>query len=259
MFVRAVAAALLAVVCFPAAAEIVTLKTRGEVTQSFALVAPEKPVAAAILFPGGGGVTPLDKLVPGQFINRGNFLVRVRYDLARAGLAVAIVDAPSDRQGERGMKGGFRGSAEHAEDIAAVVEHLRARFRLPVWLVGTSAGTESAAFLATRLGERVAGVVLTSSISQRYKMGFSVLELPLATVRVPALIVAHKDDGCWATPAHQAEAIARAFGASSRKEVLIVEGGDPPRSEPCEALSQHGFLGIEKRVVDAIAAFIKGG
>lgn len=45
---------------------------------------------------------------------------------------------------------------------------------------------------------------------------------------------------------------------SPRKKVLIVEGGDPPKSDPCEALSQHGFLGIEKQVVAAIADFIKG-
>ena len=40
-------------------------------------------------------------------------------------------------------------------------------------------------------------------------------------------------------------------------EVVLFEGGDPPESDPCQALSEHGFLGIEKRVVNTIAEFIK--
>jgi hypothetical protein len=38
--------------------------------------------------------------------------------------------------------------------------------------------------------------------------------------------------------------------------VVLLEGGSPPQSEPCQAKSQHGFLGIEDQAVDAIAQFI---
>lgn len=241
-----------------AADPVLSLKTRGEVTQRFVLLKPEKPTVAVILFAGGPGKVPLDRLAPGQFVNRGNFLVRTRYEFKRHGFMVAIVDAPSDRQGSEGMLGSFRGSDEHARDIAAVVDYLKAQTDLPVWLVGTSRGTESAAALATKLGDRIGGVVLTSSMSMRNRQGFSVLEFPLKAIRVPALVVSHKDDGCHATPPSQAEWIAGAMSNSPRKKVLIVEGGDPPKSDPCEALSQHGFLGIEKQVVAAIADFIKG-
>lgn len=237
--------------------EIVTVRTREGVTQSFALLVPDKPVASIILFPGGNGKTPLDKLKPGQFINKGNFLVRIRYELKRNGLTVAIVDVPSDHQDVAGMFGTFRGSDEHARDIAVVVDYLRARAAIPVWLVGTSAGTESVASLATKMGSRIDGAVLTSTISARHKRGSSVFDFPLASVRVPVLVAAHKDDGCWATPASQADRIAEALSASPRKKVLMFEGGDPPRSEPCEALSQHGFIGIEKKVAAAIADFVK--
>lgn len=235
--------------------EIVTLKTREGGTQSFALLASDTPAASVVLFPGGNGKTPLDKLKPGQFINRGNFLVRIRYELARHGLTVAIVDAPSDQQ--LGGMISFRGSADHARDIAAVVDYLKAKAPVPVWLVGTSRGTESAAFLATALGSRIEGVVLTSSITVDNRGGASILGLPLSSVRVPLLVVAHRDDGCKITPASQADIVAEAFSASPRKKVLMFEGGDPPRSEPCEALSQHGFVGIEKKVAAAVADFVK--
>ncbi|MCX5906128.1 MAG: hypothetical protein NTY64_02795, partial [Deltaproteobacteria bacterium] len=42
------------------------------------------------------------------------------------------------------------------------------------------------------------------------------------------------------------------------EEELGDQGGDSPRSNPCQALSAHGFLGKEREVVEAIAAWIKG-
>lgn len=240
-----------------AADPVISLKTRGEVVQRFVLLKPERPVAAVILFAGGDGRVPLDRLAPGQFINRGNFLVRTRYEFKRHGLMVAVVDAPSDKQGSGGMLGTFRGSDEHAQDIAAVIEYLKAQADVPVWLVGTSRGTESAAALATKFGDRIGGVVLTATMSVRNRQGFSVFEFPLKAIRVPALVVSHKDDGCPATPPSQAERIADAMANSPRKKLLLVEGGDPPKSDPCEALSQHGFLGIEKQVVAVIADFVR--
>ncbi len=237
--------------------EIVTVKTRQGVTQSFTLLTPDKPVASVILLTGGNGRAPLHNLKPGQFVNKGNFLIRIRYELQRHGLTVAIVDAPSDRQDESGMYGAFRGGAEHAQDIAAVIDYLKAKAPVPVWLVGTSAGTSSVAALATKPGARVDGAVLTSSMSVRHRKGFSVFEFPLDTVRAPVLVVGHKDDECPYSPGSQTERIAEAFSASARKKALLFEGGDSPRSEPCEALARHGFVGIEKTVAAAIADFVK--
>lgn len=255
----AIAAGLIACAVGPAAAdEIVTLETRPGVTQRFALLAPEKPSAAVILFSGGNGKVPLDKLSPTMFVNRGNFLVRTRYEFERHGLMVAVVDAPSDHQDAAGMLGRFRDSNEHATDVQAVVAYLQKKAAVPVWLVGTSRGTESAAALAAKLGDRIAGVVLTSSVSVRNARGFSVFEFPLDTIRVPALVVAHKGDGCEVTPPSDAARIADALKASKRKKVLMFEGGDPPKSDPCEALAAHGYLGIERKVVAAIAEFVSG-
>ena len=43
------------------------------------------------------------------------------------------------------MNGMFRMSGQHAGDISAVAAHLKKQADLPVWLVGTSMGTFSAA------------------------------------------------------------------------------------------------------------------
>src|SRR4051794_35062446 len=95
--------------------ELVTLATRPDVTQSFHYAAPDGRAAAAlILFVGGDG--KLRSWGPPN-PQRGNFLARVRGQFVERGFAVAVPDAPSDQP--NGM-GAFRGSAEHAADIAAI-------------------------------------------------------------------------------------------------------------------------------------------
>ena len=44
---------------------------------------------------------------------------------------------------------------------------------------------------------------------------------------------------------------------AAKVEVVLLDGGSPPQSEPCEAKSQHGFLGIEDQTVGTVAKFIK--
>ncbi len=107
----------------------------------------------------------------------------------------------------------------------------------------------------------IAGAVFTSSLTRpgaQAEMSDTVFGAPLAAINVPALVVAHQDDGCRLTPPADAEQIRAALSASPRREVMRFSGGAPPRSQPCEALSQHGYLGIEADVVARIAAWMQG-
>lgn len=257
VFPAAFAVALLSVAngAFAAEEGIVRIAPRPGIEQAFFFAAPEKSIAAAILFPGGDGRVDLGKIKAGMFRDRGNFLVRARDFFVAEGVAVAIVDVASDLSS--GHTAASRFGADHARDIDGVVAYLKARTGLPVWLIGTSAGTESAASVGIALGGKIAGVVLTSSITGNSKMHTSVLSLGLEKIAVPVLAVAHRDDACFITPPSGAEKIVAAATTSMRKKAIYFEGGDPPRSKPCQALSPHGFIGIEKKVVAAIAAFIK--
>lgn len=125
-----------------AEATLVLLTTPRGAKQAFILIKPEKPVAAVILFAGGHGGLGL-KSATTMAWGAQNFLVRSRDLFAAQGLMVAVVDAPSDHAS--GMNAVFRMSREHAADIGAVVKHLEAQANVPVWLVGTSMGTFSAA------------------------------------------------------------------------------------------------------------------
>ena len=250
------ALALAAVLAAPAAAEEVkTIPTRPGVTQSFILLRrSETPAATVILFAGGDGALRLGP--DGRMAALGgNFLVRNRARFAEHGFMVAVPDAPSDHASGLSR---FRAGKEHAEDIRAMIATLRAIAPAPVWLIGTSMGTVSAASAAARLREGGAdGLVLTSSITRWNRSeGESVGDVKLKDIRIPTLIVHHRDDACPFTPFSDIPGLVRDLGKTPRHELITVTGGDPPESKPCEARAAHGYLGLDAQVVKAIADWI---
>ncbi len=237
--------------------ELVTVESRPGVVQAFVLIKPVEAVAAVILFAGGPGRIGLSERNGQATIHRDtNFLVRSRWLFAEHGFAVVVVDSPTDRQGKRGMLGGFRNTADHVADIDATIAYLTTTIRLPVWLVGTSRGTESAAYVGIHGSRKIDGLVLTSSIVKSDGDGTSLTDLALAQISAPVLLVAHNDDQCYLTPRSGVEPIARALVNSTDVGIRYFDGGDRPISGPCEPLCQHGFLGIEHDVVAEIARFI---
>ena len=235
--------------------EVVHIPTRPGVTQPALLVMPSQPpVGSVILFAGGDGQLGLTD--GGMHWGRDNFLVRTRGLFADRGFLVAVVDAPSDR-GDRGLAQ-FRTSAAHAQDIAAVIAELRRLAGKPVWLVGTSMGTLSAANAAARIPEAADGLVLTSSVTRRSKSNpDTLMDVDLAEIRLPTLFAHHKNDACKVTPYVDIPGAMRQLKRAPKVELLSFNGGSIPRSGPCDPLSAHGFLGIELEVVDAIAGWIK--
>lgn len=212
------------------AAELVSLATRPGVEQRFILIAPDQPKASVILFAGGKGALNLSSFLGSPTIDwgKGNFLVRTRDLFVQNGFQVAVVDAPSDRQGGDGMYYGFRDSAEHVVDMDGVIRHLRDKADVPVWLIGTSRGTESAAHLAINSKERPDGLILTSSMSVSNNKGTPVTEMDLQKIVIPTLIVGHTDDGCKFTPPDGSERIAGLLVNARNVQVKMFSGGDRP-------------------------------
>jgi pimeloyl-ACP methyl ester carboxylesterase len=235
--------------------DVRTVPARPGVTESFLLLRPDKaPVASVIMFAGGDGNLALTPAGLGQL--QGNFLVRTRQRWVREGFLVAILDTPSDHP--RGLWN-FRTSKEHAADVKQAIAAVRDVAPVPVWLVGTSMGTLSAANAAARIGDGGPdGVVLTSSVTGASKVSYeTVLHGGLEDIRVATLVVHHKDDTCQSSPYSGAEAIVKALKKARAKELMTFEGGSPAISAPCEAKAPHGYLGLEPRVVSAIAAWIR--
>ena len=234
------------------AQEIVTLSTRPEVTQSFFIASrPEDPQTLAVLFPGSGGLIRL-RQEKGQIkFGQNNFLVRSRSEFLKRGVVVAIVDAPSDRQSS-GMSDDFRLGTEHFTDISAVVGELGKRFpSLPIFLIGTSRGTISAAALGARFGSVLSGVVLTSTMfrqagARSNEPGPGLSRFDFATIPVPVLFVHHVSDQCGVTPYGDAARLAGKY------PLISVLGGRSPESGPCDPFSAHGYFGKESETVEEI-------
>jgi hypothetical protein len=201
-----------------------------------------------VLFTGGQGVVGL--LKDGIPHPGGNFLVRSRSLFLAQGIATAVIDVPSDLGL---LSDAARMSARHARDVGAVVADLGQRFpQTRVYLVGTSRGTVSAAYAGAALGTPVAGVVLSSTIFRSSKGGSGLSGFDYRSIGVPLLFVHHVDDACFVTPYGPARELGQTW------PLISVSGGTPARSDACEALSAHGFLGVEAPTIAAICQWMLG-
>lgn len=233
----------------------VTIDTRPGISVGAVVVEPDDaPVAAVILFIGGPGKLRLWRRSRPLPLQRGNFLARTRQMFAGHGLLTIVVDAPSDRRKD-GLVG-FRHSAEHRQDIAAVLRWIRRKADVPVWLIGTSRGTVSVGHLAATL--KIDGAVFTASVTEQSgRRPATALDGRLEAVTAPALIVHNNDDECYVTPSSNVHMIRDRLKNSAAVEVMMFSGGTPTGFDVCGPLSYHGFLGIEDKVVAAIAGWIK--
>jgi alpha-beta hydrolase superfamily lysophospholipase len=229
---------------------LIAIETRPGVKVAYWWMERPDAKATIVLLPGGEGGIGMKAGTP----HSQNFLVRSRDFFADAGYNVAIVGKPSDKEA---LDPRFRAGDEHMADLRAVTEKL-AKLGKPVWLVGTSLGSISAAAAAsTRPPMPIAGIALTSSVtSTSTATPFSVLMLPLAEVHVPALVMHHKYDRCPVCEPGQAYRIVDALVNAPARKLLLVSGGGMPQGPACEALHNHGYIGMEKEAVDDVTAFI---
>jgi hypothetical protein len=213
------------------------------------LVAPAgNPRAIVFMFAGGDGTVAFNSA--GQITHlSGNFLLRTEPLWLAHGFAFATLGAPSSLFGQRH-------TPDYVATIARAIDTVHARINLPVWLIGTSQGAIAAANGAAHLPGRVAGVVLSSSVAGRSSSGETVFDSELGAIAVPALVVANRGDTCPSAGPGYAPQIFAALARAPRKELIYIES-QQRQSGPCEAMSPHGYLGIESDTVQRIADWIR--
>ncbi len=230
------------------------------------------PKAAMVLIPGGNldaGLTGGDPVTGAITGTGGNFLVRSAQLYANAGYQAIVVDRPSDRATSAEINA-YRISVDHAVDILAVLRHLNTD-NLPLILVGTSAGAMSV--VANNL--IAAAIDVSSPVTRNFdpdpylgKPGIPNLQATF--VQRPGRVSWHQDDGCAASRptdslnlfnAVNAHLSSLGISASS----YVASGGTPVTTASsavtpnvCEALSYHGFLGIEPSVASAATNYFNG-
>jgi hypothetical protein len=236
-----------------AADQLVTIPlARSGVSTSYWWMPRDGAQATLLLISGGAGGMGFDGKAP----RSDNFLVRTRDLFAAKSFNVAVLGLSTDM---RVLSQQARMSGDHAQDVLAVAMAIRAVSKQPLWLVGTSRGTISAAAAAMLdQGKDVAGIVLTSGYgADRLKLRSGVLtEQAIDTIKVPTLIYHHKNDGCKETQASGVAGLLADLRSAPIKKLWLVEGGGPPSGDPCQPRGFHGFVGMEQQAIDDITNWI---
>ena len=226
--------------------------SRRGVQQPFWVIERDNASASLVLFAGGKGKLKISEDGIGK--GKKNFLVRTRQKFAEHGFNVIIIDKPSDQA----SLFEFRTGEEHAQDIEAVIQFLRKKYNKPVWLVGTSRGTISAANAAARLrgANGPDGIVLTASVVVASQQA-SLNDVSLANIKVPTLFVHNEDDGCHVCPFSEVEDVMYLLSKVKDKGLQVHKGGNRDGNNECRGMTPHGFYGLETKVVQDIVDWIK--
>jgi pimeloyl-ACP methyl ester carboxylesterase len=255
-----VAVGALVAVSVAQAEEAVDIPTRPDIKVRVLLERPAQPVGSVVLLAGGHGNLDLG---PGGKIGwgGGNQLVRSRAGYARAGFVTAVPDVAPDLKEGSNAAAGYRWSENHARDIGAIVTHLRA-IAQPVYLVGTSRAALSVGNAAARLSgpERPDAVVITAGMFVHVNDKQPSVERNvegLERITLPVLLVHHENDECAYTPASGVARFKALLAAAPRVDTVLMKGGSAGRGNPCEAMSHHGFLGLDDEVVRTVTDWLK--
>jgi pimeloyl-ACP methyl ester carboxylesterase len=228
---------------------VVDIAVPGQGTQRALYASAAQPRLTAILLTGSDGVLTFG--TDGNPSPGGNFLVRTRDQWTQQGFAVILLGSPGDVS-----LLGRRHLPSYAAALDSALDYARRRNSAPVWLIGTSQGTIGAVNGAAHLRSKVAGVVLTSSVTQQGASGETVFDADPGSIAVPALVVGNARDTCHESPPGDMSRLLAALTEAPGKEIMVMQSSDI-RSGPCEGKSPHGYLGIEDAVVQQIAAWMR--
>jgi class 3 adenylate cyclase len=113
--------------------------------------------------------------------------------------------------------------------------------------------------VSSRVREDAAGRLdLASSVTRPGRAGETLFDAEPGAIAVPVLVISNQSDTCAVSPPGDAPNVLAAVTHSPRKELVIVTSSQiAKRSDPCEGMSPHGYLGIESTVVQRISDWIR--
>jgi hypothetical protein len=232
-----------------------------DVTVQYMFHAPAGPAKAmVVLFSGGIGQTGItgDPSTGQVFTSNNNFLVRSAQLFAERGYLAVTIDRPNPAPPDAEYQS-HRLSARHAQDIVAVANHAN-RWARHVFLAGTSSGTLSVvAQSVLGAGTMISSPVTVGSPQVPFIGNTNFPNLVPSFVTVPVHVMAHAMDGCGGTPPANAAALHEQFFLAGISSVYDLMNGGFDRTgiggiQPCDAVTYHGFLGIENAAVSRITA-----
>ena len=171
-------------------------------------------------------------------------------------IALLLVDCRSDSGKECSAK--YQASVQRHSDVAALIQVVRQQ--LPsihkVWLVSSSMGSISSAFMPIHSKGAYAGSIHTAAVTEPYAM-HSYRELggfDYGQITGVQAFVHHQNDPCPMTTYSGATRLAQKFNIP-----LVTVHGGTGFGPPCGAFSEHGFTGKEREVMQHIGLILKTG
>ena len=231
----------------------------GQSMRMLLLTPPGKADGSVILLAGGHGNLQLGK--DGRIgWGKGNQLVRTRASYAAAGFVTAVLDiAPDLKQGNGGVPR-YRWSGKHAQDIGALVKHLRG-LAAPVYLGGHQSArrSRSPGGRERHRAQRPDAIVITSGMLMNVDNTQPSAERNvgrLERITQPTFLVFHSKDACKYSNPSSASKFKALLTKAAKVDVKLLSGGTSTGSDPCEADTHHGFQGQDPEVGQLVAGWL---
>lgn len=217
--------------------EAVRIETRPNSMLNILVEMPEIPSnKILVLFPGKNGRA-----------NVSNILTRTSSLFVGKGVPVATVDSGFYRQSSLI-------TPEHLSDIRRVVEYLEGRGFQSIYLVGTSNGTITVAYIGSNLiDEKIKGLIMTGT--QSYYID---KHIPIGETTYPVLFIHHKYDKCPDNSHDDTLKMSKKYVKSPKVDFITVYGGRNSKRYPCDDMTYHDFWQEETWVVQAITDWVFG-
>lgn len=180
-----------------------------------------------------------------------SFVVRERLRLLDQDIATLVIDCRSDFL--TACDDAYQMTEQRFTDIRPLLDMAKSNFPSikQVWILSTSRGYFTSAAISKYSSDYFRGVIHTAGVVDM------VLKYPdaIAKTATPQFFVHHTDDPCKITQYTTAKSIAEKVGAP----MITVFGGSGYYGGACQAHTQHGFKGMEDKVMATISKLIKTG
>ncbi len=179
----------------------------------------------------------------------GNFLIRARRFLVTENVMTLLVDCHT--QVGDVCKPEYQATPDRYRHVKAVID--AAKIKLPsikqVYLLSTSAGSISSAFMAQYGQAEFSGVIHTASIDPTaYRSYTQLANFDYSAITIPQAFIHHVEDPCSITQYSYIRSVAEKY----QVPLVSVSGGSDFRGQPCMAFTQHGFRNKELVVMKHI-------
>jgi len=179
----------------------------------------------------------------------GNFLIRSRRHLNSDKVMTLLVDCHTNLGDTCTAE--YQSSQDRYRHLKAIID--AAKVKLPsvkqVYLLSTSAGTISSAFVGKFGQSEFAGVIHTATIDPTAPGSYPQLTgFNYGDIKIPQAFIHHIEDPCGITQYSYIRTVAEKF----KIPLITVTGGSDFRGNVCAAFTQHGFRNKEVAVAQQI-------